>query len=290
MALVWSGAGQRSDTPAAATTRAGNTACARPGVASTGSPVPLAISFNAAFSTSASASSRFKVEFSFSSSLSRLVSSAFHPAVLSAPPVQRLLGDLQVAADRCEALALTEQPDSLTELADNLLRSMSTSSHRGDPPSPTIVGYRVSSRADQPQGVTPPGLTSGGTRRRLTLAPSCHDGTGEHRGDTAEVARRCCSSAPLMPGAGISRASRQVSWSISPPLQPARFRPRLRVRHGEKGKHLDQRLTIVLPVDLWPTTCEPLQRRHEWLCASSTSLRVWRSAADWRAKIFSTSG
>ena len=40
---------------------------------------PLASSLNAAFSTSASASSRFKVEFSFSSSLSRLVSSAFIP-------------------------------------------------------------------------------------------------------------------------------------------------------------------------------------------------------------------
>jgi hypothetical protein len=40
---------------------------------------PLAISFNAAFSNSASASSRLSVEFSFSSSFNRLASSAFNP-------------------------------------------------------------------------------------------------------------------------------------------------------------------------------------------------------------------
>ena len=40
---------------------------------------PQAISFNAAFSSSASASSRFSVAFSFSSSLSRFASSALSP-------------------------------------------------------------------------------------------------------------------------------------------------------------------------------------------------------------------
>jgi hypothetical protein len=40
---------------------------------------PLAISLNAAFSNSASASNRLSVEFSFSSSFSRLASSAFNP-------------------------------------------------------------------------------------------------------------------------------------------------------------------------------------------------------------------
>ncbi len=40
---------------------------------------PLAISFNAAFSTSESASSRFSVAFSASSSFNRLASSTFMP-------------------------------------------------------------------------------------------------------------------------------------------------------------------------------------------------------------------
>ena len=89
---------------------------------------PEAISFNAAFSSSASASSRFSVAFSRSRSFSRLGVVGLQPAELVPPPVVGLLRYAQLAADVGDVLALGQQPIGLGELADHLLRVCAVSS------------------------------------------------------------------------------------------------------------------------------------------------------------------
>ena len=73
--------------------------------------MPLAISFNAAFSNSASASGRFSVEFSRSSSFNRLASSALRPPNWFTPPKVGLFGHPQLAANVRHALALRRHDD-----------------------------------------------------------------------------------------------------------------------------------------------------------------------------------
>jgi hypothetical protein len=84
---------------------------------------PRAISFKAAFSSSASANSRFRVEFSFSRSLSRLASSAFNRQTGSASgstSAQRP----QLTANIGDVLSLAEQSIGLSQFAYHLLRGV----------------------------------------------------------------------------------------------------------------------------------------------------------------------
>ncbi len=88
---------------------------------------PDAISSNAAFPRSAPARSRFSVAFSFSSSFSFFASSASQPTELVPPPVVGLLRHLKLPADVGDVLTFAEQPVGMGDLADHLLRCVSSS-------------------------------------------------------------------------------------------------------------------------------------------------------------------
>lgn len=94
-------------------------------LANSGQKFPLAISLSAAFSSSASASSRLSVALSSSRSLPLGVSGV-QAAGLVAPPVVGRFADLQFPADISDVLALGQQPISLTKQAHDLLGSAAT--------------------------------------------------------------------------------------------------------------------------------------------------------------------
>src|SRR5690606_26502923 len=134
----WNDAGRRSHTPAAATTPADPAACARLGAASTGSPV-----------SPGDLPKRVDLEFLVGHDLLQppvlalQLLQAFRvvglqAAVLVSPAVIRRLRHLQVPGHICHLGAFPQQPVSLPQLADDLIRRMPASRHRDDPPSPTL--------------------------------------------------------------------------------------------------------------------------------------------------------
>ena len=110
---------------------------------------------SADFSSSPSASSRLSVALSRSRSLSRLASSAFFPAELVAPPVVRLLGDLQLTADVSDVLTLVQHPISGRQLALDLLRRVLLPRSHVDvePSCPHRGAARLSNDLDRLAGV-----------------------------------------------------------------------------------------------------------------------------------------
>ncbi|HZR92756.1 MAG TPA: hypothetical protein VFA44_10190 [Gaiellaceae bacterium] len=113
----------------------------RPRVCATSIPTfPFAISRSARFSSSWSATIRFSLTFLALELLQALGVLRLQAAVLGAPAVQRLLGDLELLGDQCDLPAFPEQPLGLPELPDHPLRRVpapSPLSHRFDcPPCP----------------------------------------------------------------------------------------------------------------------------------------------------------
>lgn len=89
----------------------------------------------------------------------------FHPAVLISPAMPGLLTDLQMPADLPEVFALTEQPFTLTKLADHLLRCMPSTCHESSPPRPN------SGASDSHRNLINQGVTGSPSRPVRTATP-----------------------------------------------------------------------------------------------------------------------
>jgi hypothetical protein len=81
-----------------------------------------------------------------------------HPAVLVAPPVIRLLGDLQRLGDLRNRPAVAQQPIGLPQLADHLLRRVPASLHQSSFLAHDHGREKLSQGSDRTQGVRPIGL------------------------------------------------------------------------------------------------------------------------------------
>ena len=112
---------------------------------------PSASSLDIALSSSASANSFFNRAFSASSTLRRLASLALIPALGAPPAMPGRLGDLQVPQHLGEICACAQHPLALTDLANRLLRSVTSPLHCGHPP---ILGNSDPQHADSNQGPT----------------------------------------------------------------------------------------------------------------------------------------
>src|SRR5205807_106231 len=115
-----------------------------------------------------------------------------HPAVLRAPAVKRVLGDLELLGDLWDRLAFGEHPLRLAQLANDLLRRVPASLHL----SSFLVHDRgrveLSQAPDRTYGVGPAAPVAG--------APRARAGRRDRPRSIRGAERRCCeASRPLGP-------------------------------------------------------------------------------------------
>ena len=107
---------------------------------------PSATSFSAAMSSAWSATIRFRRGVLVRELLEALHVVSLHGAVLVAPAVIGLLGDLEMAADRRDVCSFTEQSVCFSQLANDLLGGVTPVLHLDHPPSAHHRGQEDSHR------------------------------------------------------------------------------------------------------------------------------------------------